>query len=99
MIDREPGGRHDYFPSYDQVSIPFSQYMSGPSGLGCDCKACASQPPQSRTRFKGRHRFQDYLFERGEEHKKPPTDHFYFLCDRAITGYALNERQWGKSDM
>jgi hypothetical protein len=38
----------------------------------------------------------DYVYSVSSKRDKPKQDHFYFLCDYVLHGYALNERRWGK---
>jgi hypothetical protein len=67
-------------------------YITNPNNKSCDCENCRSTP---RARTEKSPRFEDYRLEYEEENKKPLSDHFYFLCDAVVYGYALKERTWG----
>ena len=67
-------------------------YITNQDDKGCACENCSSRP---RTRTKESPRFQDYCLDYDEEKRTPLLDHFYFLCDEVVYGYALKERKWG----
>jgi hypothetical protein len=59
---------------------------------GCSCKSCLSRSYRDEISIPVR----DYCYSVGIKTDKLKQDHFYFLCDYELRGYALNERRWGK---
>jgi DNA-directed RNA polymerase subunit RPC12/RpoP len=90
-LNYDPRG---YFvKNFGHVETPISRfgYITNSNDEGCACENCGS-----RSRVKNQSpRFIDYWLEYDKENEKPPSDHFYFLCDAVVYGYALKERKWG----
>jgi hypothetical protein len=63
-----------------------------PPSDGCSCNSCLSRLDRDKKSIPIR----DYCYLVGTKTDKPEQDHFYFLCDCELRGYALNERRWGK---
>src|SRR5271155_5062055 len=61
------------------------------TGDGCECVSCVSRLNGELCALP----VVDY-YDIGFEKDNSRPDHFYFLCDSILRGYALNERQWGE---
>jgi hypothetical protein len=59
---------------------------------GCSCSSCLSRLDKDNISIP----VIDYRYPVGIIPDEPKPDHFYFLCDNELQGYALNERRWGK---
>jgi hypothetical protein len=90
----------DFF-SYEKIRIEgfARQYQQVPAGWeelpsdGCSCNSCPSRPYRDKLSLPVR----DYCYSVSMKRDEPKQDHFYFLCDYVLRGYALNERRWGKA--
>jgi hypothetical protein len=80
------GRRHD--PLLRLVPGDWQQVPSD----GCSCNSCLSRLYRDKISLPVR----DYCYSVGIKRDEPKRDHFYFLCDYVLRGYALNERRWGK---
>jgi hypothetical protein len=71
-------------------NVPFN-WRERPSE-GCSCNSCLSELHRDKMSLP----VNDYVYSVSAKRDKPKQDHFYFLCDYVLHGYALNERRWGK---
>jgi hypothetical protein len=91
----------DFF-SYEKISRTAPGYYGPPPDPllpwrelpsdGCSCRSCLSRPKRDEISIPIR----DHCYAVGIKKDTPKPDHFYFLCDYELRGYALNERRWGK---
>lgn len=90
----------DFF-SYEKTQMPghFRLHQQSPGSWkelpsdGCSCNSCLSRPYRDKLSLPVR----DYCYSVSMKRDEPKQDHFYFLCDYVLRGYALNERRWGKA--
>jgi hypothetical protein len=59
---------------------------------GCDCTPCRSRLNKIKISMP----IVEYQYIADSEIEQIKNDHFYFLCDYKLGGWALNERTWGK---
>jgi hypothetical protein len=78
------------YPVRRNDKVP-EEWLDLPSD-GCSCKSCLSRLHRDEIPIPAR----DYCYPVGIKTSEPKQDHFYFLCDDVLRGYALNERRWGK---
>jgi hypothetical protein len=88
--EKSPYHQNRYTPPRPLTRAP-PEWEELPSD-GCSCKSCLSRLYRKKISIPIR----DYLYPVDIKTDEPKQDHFYFLCDYELRGYALNERRWGK---